>query len=104
MRRLRWQERDTFGRAVFVLHAVLPKTEDIETIVGRQIEAANLDELLATVTGDSGGVMSEDDKRRLKGEADRLETASAAPSVGSSLAFEGVILLLAWWLFSRKDF
>ena len=103
-RKLRWQERDTFGRTIFVLHAVLPKTEDIETIVGRQMQAAHLDELLTTVLGDGGEVMSEDDKQLLQSEADRLETASAAPSVGSSLAFEGVVLLLAWWLFSRKDF
>lgn len=103
-RRLRWQERDTLGKAILALHLVLPKTGDVETIVGRQIEAQRIDEFVAQMPGSGGGAMSAEERRRLRLEGDRLQAVSAATSVTGSLAFEGVVLLFAWWVFRRKDF
>jgi hypothetical protein len=39
-----------------------------------------------------------------KATAEKLQDVNVALSVGSSLAFEAVIVLLAMWRFSRKDY
>jgi len=83
---------------------VLPKTQDILVIASKAVGAAPETEVLA------GAVQpkSNDDRARMH-EAQQAEekiedAVDVAESIGTSLASEAVVVMLAIWLFKRKDF
>ncbi len=80
---------------------ILPKTTDTVNLLQRWI----------VVKGDSGLSSSEIASLTMTGEPERDEEAeegmrrhSPAWIIGSSLAFEAVILFLAGWIFCRRDY
>lgn len=94
---------DSWYRAVTVTRAVLPKTRDVPFIAGNLVRA----DLPSQFVNIEDPDLSETD-RALIAEAREGEEAVAdvdvARSIGSSLAFEAVIVLLAGWRFCRRDF
>jgi ABC-type transport system involved in multi-copper enzyme maturation permease subunit len=100
---LSWENRNKFGKATFLLRTVLPKTDEIPTLLGRQMNAASPQAVMGELMG-LEDQLSPQDRYTLAQEEKRLAKISPLRSIGSSLLFEVVILLLAWWRFQRKDF
>lgn len=99
---LSWEGRNAFGRIAYVLSYVFPKTGDIPYILRREMRGADTETMLRLLKVDEAGLT--DQPAALQYEHDRVESLDAGFSIGSSLIFEGVVLLFAWWRFSRKDF
>jgi len=100
---LSFKNRSSFGRISYALRAILPKTDDIPNILRGQMGAASVDEVMTRVMRIEPE-MSEQDRYTLEQEQKRISALSVTHSLGTSLAFEFVVLLVAWWRFSRKDF
>ena len=100
---LRWSERDKIGKASLVMSAIMPKTDDISVIAGQLMGASNVYEMMMAVVPDDGS-LEDEDVQEIKLEDQRVTSLSAVKSIGSSLAFECVVLLVAWRMFSRRDF
>jgi len=94
-----WQEYRTAYNASRVARWVLPNTSDITIKAKQWARAASSSELFAYEDPDS--------QETLKW-AERVERDRAAIpayyTIGSSLAFEAVVVLIAMWLFSRRDY
>jgi ABC-type transport system involved in multi-copper enzyme maturation permease subunit len=91
-------------RGVGAVRWVLPKTQDIPLIAGNQIDAGTFSEVLGALMGteaqaELGAALEAEAKAE-----DKLADISIVKSIGSSLLFEAVIVLLALWRFSRQDF
>lgn len=97
--RPQWREYTTAYHAVHVARWIVPKTADIMTFSKEIVRAARADDFLAG---------SADQDQAMIDHAVRVEERRMAVSpystIGSSLLFEGVIVLLAMWRFNRKDF
>jgi len=81
----------------------VPKTQDIPHIAGNLVNAA----LLADIMGPDPTQMSPDDARSLldaRAVEQRASDVDVFSSIGSSLASESVIVVLAMVLFKRRDF
>ncbi|HRX86867.1 MAG TPA: ABC transporter permease [Phycisphaerae bacterium] len=100
---LSWEHRNALGKTAYVLNAVLPRTSDIPVILGHEIQAMSADELVLQAF-QLEGQLKPQDHFNIEQEKKRLARISPLRSIGSSLAFEAVILLIAWWRFARKDF
>jgi len=100
---LSWSARSSFGRITYVTRLVLPKTDDVPTILRKQMGAATADEVMSNLMG-MASEMTAEDRYTLEQEEKRIARLSPLRSIGSSLAFEAVVLIFAWWRFSRKDF
>ncbi|MGB6220708.1 hypothetical protein [Haloferula sp.] len=89
--------------ALRIPYAMLPKTGETAALLDRLIVLGDGDMLgKATLDAmDTGGAISSEDGDALKSELDRR---SPAYIIGTSLLFEGVVLLLAMRSFCRRDF
>ncbi|GJM26402.1 MAG: hypothetical protein DHS20C16_28170 [Phycisphaerae bacterium] len=101
---LKFSERGSIGKVSHVIHVVSPKPSDIPIILGRQIGALNSkDTAMAIMPGDAD-LISDADIQQLEIEQRRSDSISPAFSIGTSLGFEAVVLLMACIIFSRRDF
>ena len=91
-------------RVARAVRSLVPKTQDIPVIAGNLIGASTVTEVFAgAITAD----MPEAQRRQFEGniEVEReLSDVSIFRSIGSSLLFELVIVLMALWRFTRQDF
>ncbi len=99
LRMSQWQRLRT---ATAVVRWLLPKTGDIPRLMKG---LTGTDELEIIEQGlDDERLMTVEEKRYLMAHERRMLEIPWYYSVGSSLLFEAVVLLLAAWRFSRKDF
>ena len=95
-----WADQGSIRQAVAVAHAALPKTTDIKMIAGELTGAGSLIEFMTSI-----GVELRDDRIQAGREAESAVTGVSIPySVGSSIGFEVVVLLVAGSIFRRRDF
>lgn len=82
---------------------VLPKTQDIAVIAAELLEAAPETEVMrsALSTTEEGVAALE---RAREAEIRLAGVGNAFESIGTSLASEAVVVMLAIWVFRRKDF
>lgn len=99
---LTWSNRNSLGKAILAVHTILPNTDDITSILRREMHAASPSEIIKNIGVE--GQIGPQDRQSLTREQKRIENISVLESVGGSLLFELVILLIAWWRFQRKDF
>lgn len=95
----KWQAGHQWARLPYVL---LPKPGETTALLDRWIvlgDGENLGESTFDAVKEGGRIEGLDDS-----VGDDLERHSAAWIIGSSLAFEGLVLALACWMFSRRDF
>ncbi len=94
-----WQQYDTAYTASRVVRWIVPKTADITYKAKQWARAAGSADLVQ-----QGGI----DPDEATEWAEKIERKrSAIPAyytIGSSLAFEAVVVLIAMWLFSRRDY
>ncbi len=98
---LSWGQRTKFGRIAYVLRTVLPKTDEVNAILRREMGAASTDSVVEKLFAD---LPIKPEGEMVRVESKRLERISAPRSIGTSLGFEAVVLVIAWWRFRRKDF
>lgn len=82
-------------------HLLLPKTGETTNLLDRWIvlgDGKGLDESAIDAVGERGGFDGTEEAKR------DMRRHSPAWVIGTSLAFEAVILSLACWMFSRRDF
>lgn len=96
-----WQEERTLFYTVRTLRWVVPKTHDIAYLAERWSDAASGTNLVPD-TEDRDVQMLDLDRVRVVEQKRR--NVNAVHTIGSSLAFEGVIVLWAMWVFARKDY
>ncbi len=96
------RQDDSWSRSVRIAQAVLPKTRDMSFIAGRMVSA----DVPGSLIGESDALTDQDREQiRRENEAERnLANVPISWSIGSSLAFEAVIVALAGWRFCRRDF
>lgn len=99
---LMYPESQKYESAHRVIHAarwVVPKTQDVTYLSKKWTGAAGIDELMPTA--------DEYDRKMLGRAANVEQSRMAVPAlytIGSSLLFELLVILLAMWKFSRTDF
>lgn len=98
-------EFDTDGRwrrTAAAVHWVVPKTQDIPIIAGKLLGGDSIGDVIAAEN------LPRDARRDFHEAmaAERAIKASVKPlaSIGSSLAIEAALILLAMWRFNRRDF
>jgi ABC-type transport system involved in multi-copper enzyme maturation permease subunit len=97
-------------RISFAAKTLLPKTSETVKLLDRYLlTPAELDQFRNVRDGHGDFPVNEDDVRiNPRALEKRLETALRSRTVswvvGTSLAFEGVVLLLMLWIFRRRDF
>lgn len=94
---------ERYQRAVGAVKWIVPKTQDIPLIAGHLVGASLLDDIVRA------GPMSASDETMLESintrrAEERLSRVNIPTSIGSSLAFEAVLVAIAAFLFGRKDF
>lgn len=92
------------AKLMHMTHRILPKTSDIPVIVGNQIDAAPATTIMNVVSPGAEQALTEGDLAAMEREEKRQEQTSALYVVGTSLAFEAGVLLIACILFCRADF
>jgi len=99
-----WQIDEKWVRLASAARWVVPKTKDIPLIAGNLIGASTATEVVL----DPGNPdLPEPDRRQAAASVEverRLSDISIFESIGSSLCFEAVVVLLAMWKFTRRDF
>jgi len=93
------KEHRTVYNTVRTLRWVFPKTQDIAYLVERWTEAGSAADLIPETAQQDEEMM----KRAREVEAER-RAVNPVHTIGTSLAFEAVIVMLAMWSFSRKDY
>jgi ABC-type transport system involved in multi-copper enzyme maturation permease subunit len=93
-----WQEQRTVYYAARTLKWALPKTQDLRYLADRWTDAGYAADLIPASQRDP--IMM----GRLRELEEEARKVSAVASLGSSLAFEAVVVAAAIWLFSRHDF
>lgn len=92
---------------VFALKTALPKTSETAALLGRSLMSR--DDLDRFMPG-GGSAGDEDSSRRgpdpevNRRVEDALRDRTTAWVLGTSLAFEGLVLAIACWIFCRRDF
>lgn len=88
-----------------VLKTIFPNTREIPHIAGKLIGASSESELQGQPDEDiiDVGLMQVDVGKAVQAEQ-RIGDVNPYTSIGSSLAFEAVIVMIAMWKFSRKEF
>lgn len=95
----KWQEQRALFYTVRTLRWVVPKTQDITYLAERWSEA-----------GSGANLMPEAENRdaqfleRFRLLESKRRNVNALHTIGSSLAFEAVIVMLGMWTFARKDY
>lgn len=95
-------ESGRWTRLIKTVKWIVPKTQDIPLIAGKLVGAGLVLDVFPIDETDPDVpaklTHARDGERRLTEEAEPIS------SIGSSLAFEAVIVLLAMWKFKRRDF
>ena len=94
-----WREQRTVFYTVRTLRWVVPKTQDIAYLAERWSGAGSGTDLIPD-TSDQDVSMLE----RVRSLEAKRRSVNPVHTIGSSLAFEAVVVLLAMWTFSRKDY
>ena len=98
------QEHEAAYRAARVISWIPPKTSGVTFLAAKWARAGTSVDLIPESVMDTA---TESDRGALEGgrrwEEEQLET-NAFYSLGSSLLFEALVLLVAMWKFSRMDF
>ncbi len=88
-----------------VLATIPPKTTDIAYLSARWAGAGlSLDIAPTSAMTGPGGGMNQDQLDQIREREKKQFKVSALSSIGSSLLFEAVVLMLAMWRFCRMDF
>ncbi len=99
-----FSDRGSLGKTSLIARKIFPKPDDIPIILSRKTNSLDTKEFLMAITPRNADIVTPDDVRQLQVEQLRADSVSPARSIGSSLAFEAVILLIACIIFSRRDF
>lgn len=94
-----WQEKRAIFYTARTLRWVVPKTQDI-TYLAKRWSGASSDANLVPPSQDEDFGLGD----RFRALEDKRRNVSALHTIGSSLAFEALIVLLAMWAFARKDY
>ncbi|MCP4248704.1 MAG: ABC transporter permease subunit [bacterium] len=98
------QKYETTHRVIEAVAWIPPKTADIPYLAAKWTGAGtSLDMFPASLTENDPNVDTEQFERARPVEEEQLEM-SATASIGSSLVFEALLVLVAMWRFSRRDF
>lgn len=106
---------EPWARRVALIELVVPKTGDIQKIIAERMNAPTFGELLFILQGGSSEMFAQmsgvqdpqlaEDMQVTSIAGERAaRSVNAAASLGSSLAFTGLVLGLATLLFARRDF
>jgi hypothetical protein len=79
---------------------VLPKTQDVTYLAERWAGAGSGLDLMPKETAEQGLPLMD----RVQALEQKRRNVNALHTIGSSLAFEAVIVMLAMWSFARKDY
>jgi len=93
------REQRTLHYTVRTLRWVFPKTQDIAYLTERWTKAGSAEDLVPETAQQDKDMMA----RTRTLEAKR-RAVNPVHTIGTSLAFEAVIVMLAMWSFSRKDY
>ncbi len=90
---------------VFAVKTVLPKTSETTALLGRSLMSRDdLDRFMPQDGGDEDNPRRGPDPEVNRRVEDALRDRSTAWVIGTSLAFEGLVLAIACWIFCRRDF
>ncbi len=99
-----WPNRSSLGKASFILYRAGPKPSDIPIILSRHVGTLGTRDFALAITPGDSSIFEPEVIADLETEERRRGTISPAFSIGSSLVFEAVVLLVACFVFSRRDF
>jgi ABC-type transport system involved in multi-copper enzyme maturation permease subunit len=94
----RW--RRTFATVSYVI----PKTQDIPIIASKAVQAATATDIIAGAVEPETEADIEAARHARESEQRLSRAVGVAQSIGTSLAIEALVVLIAIWLFNRKDF
>jgi len=98
---------ERWNRGFVIAKTVLPKTAETTKLLERVLLSEEDIEKFRRTTGDDRRARDDEEDSRVRG-AEMAEKVLRSRSVGwiagTSLAFEGVVLALACWIFARRDF
>ncbi len=94
-----WQEERTLFYSVRTLRWVVPKTQDITYLAERWSGAGSGTNLVPDTNYQDTRMLD-----RARALEQKRRNVNAVHTIGSSLAFEGIIVLWAMWIFARKDY
>ena len=94
-----WQEQTVACKAIRAARWIVPKTQDITYLAARWVGAGASSEVVPDGEGEDAELV----RRAGALEEERMEI-NPVHTLGSSLLFEAVIVLLAIWKFSRTDY
>ncbi|MFQ5734822.1 MAG: ABC transporter permease [Planctomycetaceae bacterium] len=101
-------EMETWQRRVQFALTVLPKTQDTLTLLAKWTLGDSIKEMNRTSTRSTRGPGRSNQSRQMEDMQNELQdefiNRSATYTIGTSLAFEAVILAFACFLFYRRDF
>ncbi len=95
----RWKEQRMVYYTVRTMRWVFPKTQDIAYLTERWTGAGSGADLMPESAQEDPDLI-----QRARDLEARRRGVSALHTIGSSLAFEAVIVILAMWTFARKDY
>jgi hypothetical protein len=98
------QDYASAHRAAKVAHWILPKTAEIPFLAARWSGAGTSIEALPEGAIETDNQAEADQVRRANAMEKRMLKTDPLLSIGSSLAFEAGVVLLAMGVFVRKDF
>ncbi|MFO0834013.1 MAG: hypothetical protein U0638_03510 [Phycisphaerales bacterium] len=98
---------ERWNRGFVIAKTVLPKTAETTKLLERVLLSEEDIEKFRRTTGDDRRARDDEEDAHVRG-AEMAEKVLRSRSVGwiagTSLAFEGVVLVLACWIFARRDF
>lgn len=98
------KEHERLYRAVRVISWIPPKTADVPYLAAQWAEAGTSLDAFPSSVMDTGSDADRETMDRAQQMEERELQKSPVYSIGSSLLFEGVIVLWAMWIFARKDY
>ncbi len=99
-----WDKTGVWRRTAAGLHWVVPKTQDITVIAGKLVGAKSIVEVIPLEEAAETEREREEFRHAVEGQRNLVAELNPGASIGSSLAAELAIILLAVRLFSRRDF
>ena len=94
-----WREQRTGLYTLRALRWVVPKTQDITYLAERWSGAGSGTNLIPDIPEQDVSMLE-----RVRSLEAKRRNVNAVHTIGSSLVFEAVVVLLAMWTFSRKDY
>jgi hypothetical protein len=94
-----WKEQRMLYYPVRTMRWVLPKTQDIAYLAERWTGAGSGTDLVPEASQEDPDLME-----RTRALESKRRSVNPVSTIGASLAFEAVIVVLAMWSFARKDY